>query len=44
MGASAVVQWQDQQHFQSALVSAVEAEPHHADMTLLKAPSRRVHM
>ena len=28
----AVAQWQVQQHFQNSLVSAVVAEPHHADL------------
>ena len=34
-------QWQGQQHLQSALVSVVVAEPHHADMMLMEAPTRR---
>ena len=36
---AAVAHWQSQQ-LQSSLVSAV-AEPHHADLMLLEAPSRR---
>ena len=38
---AAVAEWQVQQHLQSALVSVVVAEPHHADLTLMEAPSRR---
>ena len=37
---AAVAPWQGQQHLQSALVSVVVAEPHHADLMLLEAPSR----
>ena len=41
MKVAAVAQWQGQQHLQRALVSAVVAEPHHADLMLLEAPTRR---
>ena len=40
MEVAVMAQWQGQ-HLQSALVSAVVAEPHHADLMLLEAPSRR---
>ena len=43
MEVAAVAQWQGQQHLQGALVSVVAAEPHHADLTLLEAQSRRGH-
>ena len=41
MEVASVAQWQGQQHFQGALVSALVAEPHHTDLMLLEAPSRR---
>ena len=41
MEIAAVAQWQGQQHLQSALVSVVVAEPQHADMMSLEAPSKR---
>ena len=38
---AAVAQWQDLEHIQSPSVSVKAVEPHHANMMLLKAPSRR---
>ena len=43
MKVAASAQQQSQQHLHSSLVSAVVAEPHHTDLRLLEAPSRRGH-
>ena len=43
MEVAAVAQWQGQKYLHSALVSVVAAEPHHADLMLCEAPSRRGH-
>ena len=37
---AAVVQWQGQQHLLCHSASAVEVDPHHADLMSLVAPSR----
>ena len=37
MDVAVLAQCQGQQHFQSALVSVMVAEPHHADLMLLEA-------
>ena len=41
MEVAVVAQWQGQQPLQSVLVSVVVAEPHHVDLMLPEAPSRR---
>ena len=43
MEVTAMAQWQGQQHLQSVLMSAVVAEPYHADLMLLEAHQGRGH-